>query len=45
MSAATGAALQTGLRQVRMRNFVWAVNGERLFLKGANLLPTRPDLA
>ncbi len=40
-----GKALQTGLRQVRMRNFVWAVNGERLFLKGANLLPTRPHLA
>ncbi len=37
--------LRTGLRQVRMHNFVWAVNGERLFLKGANLLPTRPRLA
>ena len=40
-----GKALRTGLRQVRMRSFVWAVNGERLFLKGANLLPSRPDLA
>ena len=37
--------LRTGFRQVRMHNFAWAVNGERLFLKGANLLPTRPDLA
>ncbi len=37
--------LRTGFRQVRMHNFVWSVNGERLFLKGANLLPTRPDLA
>ena len=40
-----GKVLRTGLRQVRMHNFVWAVNGERLFLKGANLLPTRPDPA
>jgi beta-mannosidase len=34
----------TGLRQVRLRNFVATVNGERLFLKGANLGPTRRDL-
>lgn len=32
--------LLTGLRQVRVRNFVAAVNGERLFLKGANYGPT-----
>jgi beta-mannosidase len=38
-------ALRTGLRQVRMRDLVWAVNGERVFLKGANLAPTRRDLA
>jgi beta-mannosidase len=38
-------ALRTGLRQVRVRNFRWAVNGEALFLKGANLAPTRRDLA
>jgi beta-mannosidase len=38
-------ALRTGLRQVRMRDYVWSVNGERLFLKGANLAPTRRDLA
>jgi beta-mannosidase len=34
----------TGLRQVRMRNFVTSVNGERLFLKGANLGPVRREL-
>jgi beta-mannosidase len=38
-------ALRTGLRQVRMHNFRWLVNGEGLFLKGANLAPTRRDLA
>jgi beta-mannosidase len=37
--------LHTGLRQVRAHNLVWSVNGERVFLKGANLLPTRTDLA
>ncbi|MDQ6782571.1 MAG: hypothetical protein M3063_03815 [Actinomycetota bacterium] len=35
----------TGLRQVRMRNFVTSVNGERLFLKGTNCGPTRRELA
>jgi beta-mannosidase len=33
--------LRTGLREVRMHAGVLRVNGERLFLKGANLLPTR----
>ncbi len=37
--------LVTGLRQVRMRDFVATVNGERLFLKGANYGPTRRELA
>ena len=37
--------LTTGLRQIRIRNFVATVNGERLFLKGANLGPTRRALA
>ena len=37
--------LLTGLRQVRVRNFIATVNGERIFLKGANLGPTRRDLA
>ncbi|MCU4185075.1 hypothetical protein K6U06_11940 [Acidiferrimicrobium sp. IK] len=38
-------SVRTGLRQVRMRNFVATVNGERLFLKGANYGPTRRELA
>jgi beta-mannosidase len=37
--------VRTGLRQVRMKNFVFSVNGERLFLKGANQGPVRMDLA
>jgi beta-mannosidase len=36
--------LRTGLRQVRMRAWVASVNGERLFLKGANQGPTRMAL-
>jgi beta-mannosidase len=36
---------RTGLREVALSGWVCAVNGERLFLKGANLLPTRPGLA
>ncbi len=30
-----------GLRQVRMKNWIWEINGERLHIKGANLGPTR----
>jgi beta-mannosidase len=37
--------LRTGLRQVRLRDWVCSVNGERLFLKGANQGPTRMALA
>jgi beta-mannosidase len=37
--------LSTGLRQVRMKNWVFTVNGERLFLKGSNQGPTRLALA
>lgn len=37
--------LRTGLRSVHMRDFVWRVNGERIFLKGANLAPTDRGLA
>jgi beta-mannosidase len=37
--------LRTGLRSVRVRRGVWSVNGERLFVKGTALGPTRPDLA
>jgi len=35
----------TGLRQIRIHDFVATVNGERLFLKGANCGPTRRALA
>ncbi|HUQ38814.1 MAG TPA: hypothetical protein VM030_01545 [Acidimicrobiales bacterium] len=38
-------AVTTGLRQVRMHQWVLTVNGERLFLKGANQGPTRMALA
>lgn len=34
----------TGLRQVRVRDFVATVNGERIFLKGANCGPTNRAL-
>jgi beta-mannosidase len=37
--------LRTGLRSVRMRQWTCSVNGERLFLKGANQGPTRMALA
>ena len=33
--------LRTGLREVHAQNLIWSVNGERVFLKGANLGPTR----
>jgi beta-mannosidase len=36
--------VRTGLRQIRMRNFVAGVNGERLFLKGTNQGPTKREL-
>jgi beta-mannosidase len=36
---------QTGIRQVRMDNWVLDVNGERLFVKGANQGPIRMALA
>jgi beta-mannosidase len=37
--------LRTGLRSVRLRRWIASVNGERLFLKGSNLGPTRMALA
>ena len=37
--------VRTGIRQVRLRNFVATVNGERLYLKGVNVGPTRRALA
>jgi beta-mannosidase len=36
--------LRTGLRTVRLRNWICSVNGERLFLKGTNQGPTRMAL-
>ncbi|MDQ2650993.1 MAG: hypothetical protein M3Z03_15755 [Actinomycetota bacterium] len=36
--------LRTGLRQIRMRDWITSVNGERLFLKGSNHGPTRMQL-
>lgn len=36
--------LRTGLRTVRLRNWIASVNGERLFLKGSNQGPTRMAL-
>ena len=38
-------SVTTGFRQIRMAQWVLTVNGERLFLKGANLGPTRMALA
>ncbi len=38
-------ARRTGLRHVAWNNWTCSVNGEQLFLKGANLLPTRAALA
>ena len=37
--------VRTGLRQVRVKDWIFTVNGERLFLKGANQGPTRMQLA
>jgi beta-mannosidase len=36
--------VRTGLRQVALRNWILSVNGERIFVKGANLGPTRMAL-
>ncbi|MFM8382674.1 MAG: glycoside hydrolase family 2 protein [Actinomycetota bacterium] len=35
---------RTGLREVAVQDWIFSVNGERLFLKGADLGPTRADL-
>jgi len=37
-------SVRTGLRQVSLRDWVLHVNGERLFVKGANVGPTRARL-
>ncbi len=36
--------LITGLRSVRLRNWICEINGERIFLKGTNLAPARMAL-
>ncbi|MEO6156642.1 MAG: hypothetical protein ABIQ39_03325, partial [Ilumatobacteraceae bacterium] len=33
--------VRTGLREVSQQDWVFSINGERLFVKGANLAPTR----
>ncbi|MDO8362750.1 MAG: hypothetical protein Q7V88_07625 [Actinomycetota bacterium] len=38
-------AVRTGLREVALQDWAFSVNGERLFVKGANLPPTRAALA
>ena len=35
---------RTGFRTIDVRNWIWQVNGERLFVKGASVGPARPDL-
>jgi beta-mannosidase len=37
--------VKTGLRRVRMQRWVTTINGERVFLKGANLGPSRRALS
>ena len=37
--------VRTGLREVTVHDCIFSVNGERLFVKGANLPPTRQALA
>lgn len=37
--------VRTGLREVAMHDWKLTVNGERLYVKGANVLPTQLDLA
>ena len=39
------ATRRTGLREVAWSDWVLSVNGERIFIKGANIMPTRPGLA
>ncbi len=40
-----GMSRRTGLREVAFSDWVFSINGERMFLKGANLVPARPGLA
>ena len=36
---------RTGMREVAFTDWIFSINGERIFLKGANVMPTRPGLA
>lgn len=36
---------RTGLREVAVQDWTFSVNGERIFIKGANLAPTQAELA
>jgi beta-mannosidase len=38
------ATRRTGLREVAVHDWIYSVNGERLFLKGANMAPTQAML-
>jgi beta-mannosidase len=38
-------SVRTGLREVSMHDWVFSVNGEPLFVKGVNVMPTRAALA
>jgi beta-mannosidase len=37
--------IRTGLREVRMHNWIFSINGQRMHLKGANMGPTRMAIA
>jgi beta-mannosidase len=39
------ASRRTGLREIAFADWIFSINGERLFLKGANVVPARPGLA
>ncbi len=39
------AVRHTGFREVAWDQWICSINGQRMFLKGANLLPTRLDIA
>lgn len=38
-------SVRTGLREISVQDWIFSVNGERLYVKGANLAPTRAALA
>ncbi|MFM8530516.1 MAG: glycosyl hydrolase 2 galactose-binding domain-containing protein, partial [Ilumatobacteraceae bacterium] len=38
-------SVRTGLREISVQDWIFSVNGERIYVKGANLAPTRAALA